>query len=74
MYRIVKTEDELDEATVADAVRSFIAVQARDMVRRQRNLSVPRVMAEIDRARSLGDKPDIPAILRAVFNQDLELK
>jgi hypothetical protein len=72
MYRIIRTDEELDEMAIADAVRSFITLQARDLVRRKRNELLPKVMAEIDKARALGDKPDVPAILRAVYNHDLE--
>ena len=61
-----KTEEVLQDAAVADAVRTFIAVQARDWVRRQQNELIPQVLRLVDDARAAGDAPDVPAIIRQV--------
>lgn len=73
-YRTELTEEELDDSAIADAVNTFILVKSRDWRRREKNRLLPYVMGEVDKARALGDKPDVPAIIRAVFNRDLELK
>ena len=72
-YRTELTEDELDEAAVADAVNTFLLVKSRDWRRREKNRLFPLVFAQIDKARDLGDKPDVRAIVRSVFNDDLRL-
>lgn len=65
--RSSKTPEELDDAAVVDAVRTFLAVQARDWQRRQQNEVLPRVLKLVDEARANGDAPDVPAIIRQVF-------
>lgn len=62
-YRTELTEDELDDAAIADAVGSFILVKSRDWRRRQKNTLLPYVMSQVDIARALGDKPDVAKIL-----------
>ena len=67
IYRQTRTEDELDDLAVADAITSFIAVRQRDWVRRTRNRMLPYVMLQIDQARANGDKPDIKQIMEDAF-------
>lgn len=62
-----RDESELDDAAALDTIRTFIAVQARDWQRRQLNRVAPRVRALIDEARSNGDAPDVPALIRQVW-------
>lgn len=65
--RSAKTEDELDDAAVVDAIRSFIRVQASDWQRRQLNAMLPGVLRLVDEARANGDRPDVVAIIRQVY-------
>ena len=65
--RNVKTQAELDDHAVVDAVRSFVNVQARDWNRRQLNAVLPRVLRLVDEARANGDAPDVAALIRQVF-------
>lgn len=65
--RSAKTDDELDDAAIVDAIRSFIRVQASDWQRRQLNEVQPQVFQLVDAARERGDRPDVPAIIRQVY-------
>lgn len=68
------TPQQLDDAAIADSVNTFIAVQARDWQRRQRNRVLSAVFTEVDYARQSGDSPDVPAIIRKVWlNRELPL-
>lgn len=69
MSRTAKTTEELDDAAITDAVRTFIDVQARDWKRRQLNVVLPGVFLLVDQARANGDRPDVPAIVRKVYLQ-----
>lgn len=65
--RKAKVESELEDAAIADAVGTYVSVQARDWKRRQLNRVLPGVFALVDAARAKGDAPDVPAIIRQVF-------
>jgi hypothetical protein len=65
--RRTETDQDLEDAAVADACRTYIALQARDWQRRQRNRVLPAVLRLVDEARSNGDAPDIPALIKQVF-------
>ena len=69
--RDVKTSEELDDAAIVDAVRSFIRVQERDWARREMNRVLPVVLREVDRQRSLGNVPHVPSLIRRVFDGKL---
>ena len=65
--RNTPTRDELDDAAIADAVRSFIALEARDWQRRQRARLLTPVLRLVDEARERGDAPDVAAFIRQVW-------
>ncbi len=62
-----KTETELDEAALIDAIRSYVRIQARDWERRQLNRIFPSVRREVVAALGRGDAIDVPALIRKVF-------
>lgn len=62
-----KSEVELEDEAIADAVRSFIALQSRVWVRQQKNAVLPQVMRLADEARADGKAVDVPAIIRQVW-------
>ncbi len=67
-----KTEDELDEAALIDALRSFVRVQARDWERRQLNRIFPAVRREVATALASGNAIDVGAVIRKVWvNREL---
>lgn len=70
IYRTDKTDQELDDLAIADAVTSFLAVKQRDWVRRQRNKMLPYVFTQVDIARANGDKPDIKKIMENALVTD----
>lgn len=62
-----KGETELEDEAIADAVRSFINLQARAWVREQKNRVLPRVIELADEARARGKRVDVPGILKTVW-------
>lgn len=62
-----KSDIELQDDDIADAVRSFIALQARSWQRRQKNAVLPKVLRMAVDARDNGDEPDVPGIIRQVW-------
>jgi len=65
-----KTETELEDEAIADAVRSFIRLRARVWEREQKNRILPAVIEAADEARRQGKAVDVPAILRQVWLED----
>lgn len=65
--RDTKTQEELDDAAIVDAVRSFIRVQERDWSRRQMNAMLPKVLKAVDTARANGERPDVKKIIEQAF-------
>jgi len=62
-----KSDTVLQDEDIADAVRSFIALQARSWQRRQKNAVLPKVSRMVLDARDNGDEPDVPGIIRQVW-------
>lgn len=62
-----KTEVELEDEAIADAVRTFIALQAREWVRQQKNAILPTVLKMADEARADGKALDVPALIKQVW-------
>jgi len=62
-----RSDTQLQDDDIADAVRSFIALQARSWQRRQKNAVLPRVLRMAVDARDNGDEPDVPGIIRQVW-------
>lgn len=62
-----KTEVELEDEAIADAVRTFIRLQARVWERDQKNRILPTVIELADAARLQGKQVDVPAIIRQVW-------
>ncbi len=62
-----KTEDELDEAALIDAIRSYVRIRARDWERRQLNRIFPQVRREVVEALGRGNAIDVAGVIRKVF-------
>lgn len=62
-----KTEVELEDEAIADAVRTFIVLQSRVWVRQQKNAILPRILKMADEARANGKAVDVPALIRQVW-------
>ena len=69
-YRTERTDEELEDMAVADAITSFLAVKQRNWIRHQKNRILPRVMIQLDAARAAGHKPNIPKIIEDAFARD----
>lgn len=65
--RTQRTNEELDDLAIADAVGSFVAVKQRDWTRRQKNQMIPFVMRQVDMARAAGKTPDVARIIEDAF-------
>lgn len=62
-----KSEIELEDESIADAVRTFIGLQSRVWVRQQKNVILPRVLRLADEARASGKAVDVPALIKQVW-------
>lgn len=62
-----KSEVELEDEAIADAVRTFITLQSRVWVRQQKNAILPRILKMADEARANGKAVDVPALIRQVW-------
>lgn len=65
--RKAKTDSELDDEAIVAYVKGFVQVMAADWRRRQLNIILPEVLAQVDAARSAGHAPDVRAILDKVW-------
>lgn len=65
----LRTEDELDEAALIDAIRTYVRIQARDWERRQLNRIFPAVRREVMKAQGDGNAIDVAGVIRKVFVQ-----
>lgn len=65
-----KTEVELEDEAIADAVRTFVNLQARNWVRQQKNRVLPAVIEAADEARRSGKRVDVPALIKQVWMED----
>lgn len=62
-----KTDIQLEDEAIADAVRTFIGLQSRVWVRQQKNAILPVVLRMADDLRANGEQVDVPAILKQVW-------
>jgi len=62
-----KSEIELEDEAIADAVRTFIGLQSRVWARQQKNAVLPRVLRLADEARANGRAVDVPALIKQVW-------
>lgn len=69
-----KTEVELEDEAIADAVRTFVTLQARVWIREQKNRILPSVIEAADNERARGRKVDVPALIRKVWLETDGLK
>lgn len=67
------TDSQLDKAAAKDALGTFLLLQSRDWRRRRMNEIWPKLDAEIDKATANGDAIDVPALIRQIFDERLEI-
>lgn len=67
LSRKTYSDVDLEEQDIADAIRSYIALQARSWQRQQKNRITGRVFHLIDEARDNGEVPDVQALIKKVW-------
>lgn len=66
---LVKTPEQLEDAAIADAIRSVVALSMRVQQRELQNKITEGVKAKVDRARLNGQKVNIKAFVKEVVNE-----
>lgn len=64
-----KTPEQLEDAAIADAIRSVAAIKTRAYHRQMVNDLTARVQGKVDRARLDGKKVDIQAFVKEVVGE-----
>lgn len=66
---VVKTPEQLEDAAIADAIRSVVAITARRMQRELQNRVAAAVQPKIDVARLQGKHVDVNRLVQEVFRE-----
>jgi hypothetical protein len=66
---LVRTPEQLEDAAIADAIRSVVALKTRAQQRELQNTITDRVKNKIELARLNGKKVDVQAFIQEVIRE-----